>query len=344
MPPVRKRDGRAGPRKWRGTCDRASGAGADPSAAAAISARRRSSGTSRAATDSERASDRGACSPAAVSEPMKTEVERHPELRRARCAIARRVLLGCALLLVSLSSASRAEPVRARIPEGPAHGFIALSDLATGKQLAQGELLQKVERRAVVSRLVIRFDDGSLYDETVRFSQRPTFRVLSYKLLQKGPAFKGTTEVEFERSGRYSARVKEGDEPEKKDSGTTEIPEDVSNGLTSVVLKNLQRGETAETTMMTFLPEPLILKVAMSAEGEDDYWVGATSSRATRYLIEPSVEGVKGVLATVTGKQPPSFRMWISREVPVLVRFEGPLYADGPPWRIELSGPAWKKP
>ena len=49
------------------------------------------------------------------------------------------------------------------------------------------------------------------------------------------------------------------------------------------------------------------------------------------------------VLASVTGKQPPEVHMWIAPEpAPVLVRFEGALFVDGPAWRIELGAPRWK--
>jgi hypothetical protein len=31
-----------------------------------------------------------------------------------------------------------------------------------------------------------------------------------------------------------------------------------------------------------------------------------------------------------------------SGKVPVLLRFEGPLYLDGPTWRMALTGPTWR--
>jgi hypothetical protein len=60
--------------------------------------------------------------------------------------------------------------------------------------------------------------------------------------------------------------------------------------------------------------------------------------------MQPKVPGVKGVLATAVGKQPPSFQMWFTAEpAPSLVKFEGPLYADGPTWRIVPTAPAWRQ-
>jgi len=252
-------------------------------------------------------------------------------------------LLG-ALAVLAASGLADAAPVPMRFPEGPAHGFVALSDPATDEVLAHGELIQWLERKVVVSRLVFRFTDGSLYDETVRFAQRPAFRLLSYALTQKGPSFPGTSKVEFDHTGRYRAILKPPGEEEKRAEGKTDVPEDVSNGLTSVLLKNLRQGESANTHLMTFLPEPLVLELELTPEGKDTYWVGSASSQATRFLVKPNVPGFKGVLASIVGKQPPEVRMWIAPEpAPVLVRFEGALFVDGPPWRIDLAAPRWKK-
>ena len=231
-----------------------------------------------------------------------------------------------------------------RFAEGPSHGFFTLSDAATGKKLAHGELVQWMEKRVVASRLLIRFDDGSLYDETVRFTQRPSFRITSYELTQKGPSFDEDQRVRFDASGRYDVRQQKHGEEEKRASGTTAIPEDTSNGLTSLLAKNLPGGASAQAHLLTFRPEPLLLDLTVNPEGRDPYWVGGARSEATRFVVEPKVPGVKGVLATIVGREPPVVRMWIAPEpAPVLVRFEGALYVDGPAWRMDLSAPRWTK-
>lgn len=261
----------------------------------------------------------------------------------ARLAIA---IALCTATLLAPDTVPRADaaPVRMRFPEGPAHGFVSVTDVATGKKVASGELTQWLEKRAIASRLVLRFDDGSLHDETVRFAQRPVFRLLSYEQKQSGPAFPHESSVKFDRSGSYEARQRAPGEDEKTASGTFDVPDDVCNGLTSVLLKNLPRGASGSVHMVTFRPEPLVLDVALTAEGKDAYWVGDVSTDATRWLVKPTVPGVKGLLASVTGQQPPEIRIWIAPEPsPVLVRFEGALFVDGPVWRIELAAPRWKK-
>jgi hypothetical protein len=244
---------------------------------------------------------------------------------------------------IVLTAAAYAEPITVRYPEGPAHGFVELSDLS-GTTIAHGELVQWLEQRTVVSQFVIRFKDGSVYDELIRFSQNPVFRLVSYKLLQKGPSFPESSEVEFDRSGRYRVRSKKAsDAKEEQATGKTDIPSDVTNGMTSLMLKNLKSGTSAKAHLMAFTPNPRALELTLTPEGEDKFWIGDAEGIATRFRIEPRVTGMTGTIATVIGKQPPAFHMWIAQgKAPALIRFEGPLYIDGPVWRLELSAPRWK--
>jgi hypothetical protein len=232
-----------------------------------------------------------------------------------------------------------------RYPEGLARGFLVLSDTAD-RALARGEVTQWLERRTVVSRMTFHFDDGSLYDETVRFTQNSVFRVVSYRLVQRGAAFKDESlDFEFDRSGNYKVRYREAPgKDEQRKSGTIEIPDDVSNGMTSVLLKNLPRGASAVTHTMAFTPEPHVLELHLAPDGTDRFSVGRTVDTATRFLVEPKVTGVTGVIATLLGKDPSPVHMWIAQgKAPTFLKFEGALYLGGPTWRIELSSPSWKK-
>jgi hypothetical protein len=249
-------------------------------------------------------------------------------------------IVGAVAVLLA-SAPCGADLVRVRYPEGPAHGYLVMSD-ETGRPIAHGELIQWIEKRAIASRLVFHYENGSFYDEVVHFTQQPVFRVTSYHLIQRGPSFTTATEVEFDRSGRYRAMVKAQDKAEERAAGTTEIPDDVANGMISTLLKNFTAGASAKAHMMTFRPKPLVVDLALAAEGSDRYWMGRAEGSATRFVMTPHVPGVTGVFADITGKQPSPFRMWIAQgQAPVLVKFEGPLYLDGPTWHIELTGPRW---
>ena len=46
----------------------------------------------------------------------------------------------------------------------------------------------------------------------------------------------------------------------------------------------------------------------------------------------------------VVGKDPPDLKFWVLGGIPpAFVKFEGPFFAQGPTWRIELFAPRWPK-
>jgi hypothetical protein len=248
------------------------------------------------------------------------------------------------MLFVLVAATAVAAPIRVRYPEGPARGLLVLTN-TDDKPLAHGELEQWMEGPIVASRLTFEFADGSIYDEVVRFSQRRVFRLESYKLRQHGPSFTETADVEFDRRGGYRVRRRETpDAEEERAEGRTELPDDILHGLTSVVCKNVMPDGAATVHFVAFQPKPLVMEMRIGAEGVDRFLVGPLERSASRFLVQPHVTGLKGAFATVVGKQPPDLSMWIARgRAPLLVRFEGPLYADGPTWRVEPTGPRWDR-
>src|SRR5881397_602448 len=70
--------------------------------------------------------------------------------------------------------AAVAGPVTVRYAEGVTRAFPTLRS-TDNEKLAQGDLTQVVRGDRVESRVVFRFKDGSLYDETVVFPQQDTF-------------------------------------------------------------------------------------------------------------------------------------------------------------------------
>ena len=189
--------------------------------------------------------------------------------------------------------------------------------------------------------MIFRFKDGSLYDETVTFSQHQVFRLLSYRLVQHGKSFPAPSETFFDRNTwRYQARSAAGDE--ERSEGRLDLPEDVHNGITGILLKNLPSGTHATGHLMAFTPKPRLLKSQLRAESADKYFVGGVARTATRYLITLEIGGLAGVVAGVLGKVPPDLRYWITTgPAPTFVKFEGAMFLNGPRWRIELSAPRW---
>jgi len=247
------------------------------------------------------------------------------------------IILG--LLLTLLGSGASAEPVTVRFLESATHGFLVLRN-DQGSAIAHGELVQAPHGEGMQSRLVFRFTDGSLSEETVTFSQKRVFRLITYKLIQRGPAFPEATEVWFDRaSGRYRARVGTDDA-----EGTLEMPEDLHNGMAGTLLRNLAAGVAAVGHVYAFTPKPRLMRTSLRPEGDDRYYVGDTARTAVRYVLNMDLVGVTGLVATVLGKDPPDVRFWISTgEAPAFLRFEGPMFAKGPRWRIDLAAPRWTR-
>lgn len=257
-------------------------------------------------------------------------------------------ILGRALLAGALLIRARdacAAPVAVRHPEGLVHGFLAIHSLE-GRKLADGELIQTSRNGRVTARLVFRFADGSLHDETVVFSQRGRFRMLHDHLVQKGPAFPHPLESDIDGgTGNVVVRYPDEHGVEKRVAAHFDLPPDVSNGLVLTLLKNI-RPDAARTTlsMVAAAPKPRIVKLVVAPVGEDPFTTGGTPRKAVHFVVRIEIGGVAGVVAPLVGKQPPDTHVWVLEgAAPAFVRSEGPLAMGAEPWRIELVSPAWPK-
>jgi hypothetical protein len=165
------------------------------------------------------------------------------------------VLVACATLLQP--GAMSAAPVAVRHTEGLVHGFLVLRTLA-GDTLADGDLIQVARGDRVTSRLVFRFKDGSVHDETTIFSQHRNFRLLNDHLVQKGPTFQHPMEVSIDGStGQVTLRSSDDDGKEKVVTERLDLPLDVANGLVFTLLKNI-RSDASQTkvSMVAATPKP----------------------------------------------------------------------------------------
>ncbi len=255
-------------------------------------------------------------------------------------------LLGLLVLVTALLLWPRplaAAPIPVRFPEGVTHGFLVLRTV-DGVFIASGDLLQAGRGGKVESRMVFRFKDGSVFDETVVFTQQRVFAMQSYHLVQRGPAFPEDTEISLQRaSGKYRVKTKaREDGREEVLDGKLDLPPDVYNGMVLTVAKNLPKGVSETVHIVAFTPKPLLIKLKLAPVGENKVLVGELAKTATHYVFEPQPGMWLTLFATLLGRMPPDYHVWVvTDEVPAFVRFDGPLYTTGPVWRIELTSPRW---
>ncbi|MEX2221446.1 MAG: hypothetical protein WEG40_06585 [Candidatus Rokuibacteriota bacterium] len=249
--------------------------------------------------------------------------------------------LAAALPVVpAASGAAEAGTVAVRHTEGVTHGFLVLRS-AAGSVLAEGDLLQAARAEGVESRLVFRFRDGSLHDETVLFSQHRVFTLLSYRLQQRGPTFPEEMEISLQRDkGRYQVKSRRDGAEAETASGEIELPPDVYNGMLIMLLRNLPKGAAETVHVLAFTPKPIMIQLELAPLGEDAVLAGDRRIPATHYVLKPKLGLLRGAAAALLGKTPPDYHCWIaSAGLPAFVAVDGPLYTGGPIWRIETVSP-----
>jgi len=237
-----------------------------------------------------------------------------------------------------------ADPIDVRFVEGSTRGFLLLRS-SGGEVLGDGEQLQVLRDGGVETRLIFRFKDGSSHEETVFFTQRKVFTMHKYRLVQRGPSFPKPLDASLDRATeQYKVKYRaEENRQEEQDEGKLDLPPDAYNGMISMVLKNLPRGITRTVHTVAFTPKPKVVKLELSPAGEVPFSFGTIRRNATHYLLKPQL-GILGPIASLFGKHPPDYRYWIiNGEAPAFLAFEGPLYPQGPIWRVELTAPVLPK-
>jgi hypothetical protein len=249
------------------------------------------------------------------------------------------ILLACCLCF---QISAHSELVHVRHRQGDSHGFLVLRSLE-GELLASGDLIQTVKGDEVSSELVFRFKDGSVDDEITVFSQKDVFRLVSDHHIQKGPSFPHPVDMYLDaRTGQAIIKSTE-DGKEKTSTEHVDVPEDAANGLLLTLLTNISGATSAlRVSLVTTSSKPRVVKLAISPQDQRRFRVGQSVRKATDYEVKTEIGGVAGMVAPLTGKQPPDTHVLIfGGRAPTFLQFEGVLYQGGPIWRIDLATPHW---
>lgn len=262
----------------------------------------------------------------------------------ARLALrALQLLARSAFLLTAFSLIAGQVPVRHL--EGRVHGFLVLRDL-DNNLLASGSLIQLANGNRVTTELSFHFKDGSVHLESAVFSQRRTFQLLSYRLVQKGPAFKRETDMSLNSStGQVTIRYTDSGGTEKRITEHLKLPADLANGIVTTLLGDIDpKTPKSIVSMVVSTPKPRLVKLEISPLGEESFSVGGSAAKAMRYVVKVEIGGISGIVASIIGKQPPDTHIWmVGGKAPGFLKSEGPMFQDGPVWRIELTSPVWPK-
>jgi hypothetical protein len=238
------------------------------------------------------------------------------------------------LLVASL----RAEPISVRYEQGSSHSFLALKTL-DGATIATGESTQVLGRGKVTSRLIFRFKDGSVDEDTTVFTQQNVFRLVTDHHIQHGPSFPKSIDFLIDMpKNELTFKAEDGSISKEH----MDLPADVSNGLPPNLIINILPS-TPETRVSYVAPgkKPRLIHLSIRPMGTLPFRVGAFHRKATDFVLHVELGGIAGVVAPVIGKQPADYHIWLQNGVPpAFVREEGPLYEGGPIWRMEQTSPS----
>jgi hypothetical protein len=251
----------------------------------------------------------------------------------------------CTLASLLLTSPVMADQVPVRHIEGRIHGFLVLRDL-DDRILASGELTQLANGNRITTQLSFYFKDGSIHEETAVFSQRRTFQLFTYHLVQKGRAFKRETDLSLNTStGQVAVHYTDDEGKEKTITDRLKLPADLANGIVTTLLSDIDPHAPKTTlSILVATPKPRLVKIEISPAGEDSFSIGGSAAKAMRYAVKVDIGGISGVIAPIIGKQPPDTHIWmVGGRAPGFLKSEGQLYEGGPIWRIEMASPIWPK-
>lgn len=137
----------------------------------------------------------------------------------------------------------------------------------------------------VSTRLIFHFEDGSLDDETTVYSQHPDFRLISdHHVLRRASYLHPLDMTVDATTGTVNMRSKDGDK-EKVETAHMDLPPNLSHGIILNILNNLRPGtENTEVSMIASGAKPRMVRLAISPEGEERFFIAGSAFRARRYL------------------------------------------------------------
>jgi hypothetical protein len=250
-----------------------------------------------------------------------------------------------AVFAIILGAAARAEQISVKHIQYPMHRLM-VARLWTGKVIASGEFTQVVQGDEVTMRMIYRFVDGSIDDETTAYRQQGTFRLVRNHHIEKGPFFARSVDFTVEvDTSTTTSRTTDRNGKVHVESAHIDLPEDVANGFVGTLLLNVPPNIAPfRVGMLAPVGGGRLIRLLISPEGEQPFQAGGQSLKATVFRIHPELGGIVGVIARLVGLQPKDVMVWVLEgEQPAVVRIIGQLGGYGPVVSSELEGASFQK-
>ena len=203
-----------------------------------------------------------------------------------------------------LRSATRAEPIAVRYPEGLVHGFLVLRTL-DGRTSRRRRSQSGGERRAghgaadlsIPRRLGARRDGGLHAARAFPAGELPAGA--------EGPVVSATArDVDRRRHGAGATCATPTTKVSTKtESERMELPADLANGLVSTLLKNVRpEAPPCSLSYVAATPKPRLVKLEIATAAPDRFSTGRRGRLATHYVVKVEIGGLGG-LHRAAGRQ-----------------------------------------
>jgi hypothetical protein len=253
--------------------------------------------------------------------------------------------LVAAFLAIMLGTAARAEQISVKHIQLPMHRLM-VARLKSGKIIANGEFTQVVQGDEVSMRMIYRFVDGSIDDETTTYMQHGTFRFVRNHHIEKGPFFTKPVDFSVEAAtGIATTRTTDRNGKIHVESEHIDLPDDLANGFVGTLLLNVPPNTAPfRVGMLAPVDGGRLIRLLISPAAEQPFHMTGQTLKATVFRIHPELGGIVGIIAQLIGLQPKDVMVWVLEgEDPAVVRIVGQLGGYGPVVTSELEGTSFGK-
>ena len=259
--------------------------------------------------------------------------------------MGRNRFLVAALLAITLNRAAHAEQIPVKHVQSPLHRYMVARSEA-GKTIANVEFSQVVQSGEVTMRLTYRFVDGSIDDETTRYTQHGRFRLVRDHHVQRGPFFAKPVDFTVDAAtGMVTSRTIDRNGKLHIDNRHMGLPDDLANGIVGTLLLNVPSNAAPfRVGMLAPVGGGRLIRLLISPQDEQPVHLAGQILKATVFRVHPELGGIVGVIARLLGLQPKDVMVWVLEgEEPAVAVIVGQLGGSGPVVSSDLVGTSFDK-